>query len=120
MHSGYKDCADKTWPLFYKALQEGVNKDFYKPTFVEIAGCLGLMIKVENITTSDLDKEYCAAKIQALFSYAFGMIKEVEENEVGLEEKIISNVKLIMNGFKKVKIVTTALTIVLSLFGMQG
>lgn len=84
----YHKSVKEKWPLFYEALVHSGDNNCYKPTFLRVADkYLGLSIRLDNVGVSDFDKSYSNEKVNELFSYAFNMIKELEEHEITLFDK---------------------------------
>lgn len=107
--------------MFYEALVHSGDNNCYKPTFLRVADkYLGLSIRLDNVDVSDFDKSYSNEKVNELFSYAFNMIKELEEHEITLFDKAKGYGEYIVKGYKKATLLKAVFTLSLALLGLNG
>ena len=75
---------------------------------------------MENINFEDLETEYIMDKLGDLYIYTVDMLNEIIENDINFWEKTKSVAKSGYSGYRKGKLITNALGIAGTLFGIPG
>ena len=89
----------KAWPLFYKALQNGIDDNYTRSALIKLKHlhekdksfwCMATV--VENIEWDDLETDYILSKLEVLLGDCNAMFDEIRENSV--DESDIRNDKI--------------------------
>ncbi len=121
------DCLEaysNTWPKLMTALNNGVNDNYSHAGLMKFITdefkFWSVCTKVENINFEDLETEYIMDKLGDLYIYTVDMLNEIIENDINFWEKTKSVAKSGYSGYRKGKLITNALGIAGTLFGIPG
>lgn len=113
------------WPQLMKALSCGRDDNYFETAIIKLNtdnfGTFWTSCRsIENVNLQDLDTEYVIEKLSELYSNTIDILTEYRDNDISAYDQVKAVGKGAYSGYKKGKIISTALGIGGLLLGIPG
>lgn len=115
----------RTWPKLLKALNNGAEDNYFETAIIRLStenfGSFWVSCRsIENVNLQDLDTEYVIGKLSDLYSNTIDILTEYRDNDISIYDRAKAVGKGAFSGYRKGKLITTALGFTGMLLGIPG